>query len=96
MKKKFNTSKVDIDSTHTTKVGNIFLTVYELSELTRWSKAHIYKLTSSREIPHYKPRGKTIFFKWEEVKKYLEQNRVKPLSEIQREASEYPQHKLRA
>ena len=30
--------------------------------LTGLSKSHLYKLTYTRQIPHYKPNGKQIYF----------------------------------
>lgn len=31
------------------------------------SESHLYRLTSSKQIPHYKPNGKMIFFNRKEV-----------------------------
>lgn len=49
----------------------------------------LYKLTSTQEIPHYKPRGKMLYFKREELDEWSLQNRVKPLSEIDQVASNH-------
>lgn len=40
------------------------------------SESLLYKLTAAREIPHFKPRGKLIYFNKEEVDHWLMQNRV--------------------
>lgn len=38
------------------------------------SESMLYKLTSSKEIPHYKPRGKMVYFAKEELDEWLLQN----------------------
>ena len=65
------------------------LTTDEVVAYTGLSKSHLYKLTSSNEIPFYKPNGKTNFFKREEIEEWLLQNRAKTKSEIDVEASNY-------
>jgi excisionase family DNA binding protein len=59
----------------------------EVSAYTGLSKSYLYKLTSSSSIPHYKPNGKIIFFKTEEIRDWCLQNRVRTISEIDQEAS---------
>jgi len=65
------------------------LTISDLVKLTGWSKHHIYKLTSSGRISHYKPFGKTIFFSREEIENWLLQNKIKSNDEINSEANDY-------
>lgn len=38
------------------------------------SDSMLYKLTANKEIPHYKPRGKMIYFAKEELDEWLLQN----------------------
>lgn len=52
------------------------LDVNDVHLLTGLSKAHIYRLTCDRAIPYYKPNGKQIYFKREDVDAWLQQNRV--------------------
>ena len=40
------------------------------------SESLLYKLTSSKEIPHYKPRGKMLYFDKTELDAWLKQNNV--------------------
>lgn len=54
-------------------------------KLTGFSKGYLYRLTSQREIPHYK-KGKFIFFKRSEVEQWLFAEKVKTREEIEREA----------
>jgi len=49
---------------------------------TGLSKSHLYKLTSGREVPHYKPHGKMIFFRKSDLDKYLLTNRIATEDEI--------------
>ena len=50
------------------------------------SKSHLYKLTSTHQIPHYKPNGKKIFFSRHELCAWITRNPVKTVSEIDQAA----------
>ena len=58
------------------------LTVDDLIDYTGYSQKQIYKLTSTRAIPHYKPNGRKLFFKRNEVDNWINQGRIKPMSEL--------------
>ncbi|MDR2058081.1 MAG: helix-turn-helix domain-containing protein [Dysgonamonadaceae bacterium] len=49
----------------------------EASEFLNLSKSYLYKLTSSGQIPHYKPQGKMLYFEKSELENWLRQNPVK-------------------
>jgi len=53
------------------------------------SRSHLYKLTHTKEIPHYKPRGKQIYFEKRELDQWLLQNRQKTRAEIEQAAIDY-------
>jgi excisionase family DNA binding protein len=53
------------------------------------SHSHLYKLTYSKQIPHYKPRGKQVFFERKELDRWLLQNRQKTKAEIEQAAIDY-------
>ncbi|WP_415376400.1 helix-turn-helix domain-containing protein [Patiriisocius sp. Uisw_017] len=53
-----------------------FLSVEELAEYLGLSKSAVYKITSKKEIPHYNPGGKKIYFKRTEVNTWIESSRV--------------------
>lgn len=53
------------------------------------SHSHMYKLTSNGFIPFYKPNGKKLYFKREELETWLLRNRSASQDEIQQEASDY-------
>lgn len=55
------------------KQENEFLTSKEAADFLLISKSTLYKLTSSKEIKFYKPKGK-IFFKKEDLINYITQN----------------------
>jgi len=59
------------------------------------SKSKMYKHTSSNNIPYYKPGGKLIFFKKEELDTWLLRNRQSSMDELQREATKYSLTKRR-
>lgn len=51
------------------------------------SPSHMYKLTSSRKIPHYSPMGKLIYFKRTELDEWVLKKRRSSQEEINIEAS---------
>lgn len=55
------------------------LTIEDVSKLTGYKKSTIYKLTHERKIPFHKPAhgGRKIFFKREEIERWLASNRIK-------------------
>lgn len=53
----------------------------EAIELLGISKSTLYKLTHKKEIPYYKPNGKLIFFKREELMAWVFSTRVSSVRE---------------
>lgn len=66
----------------------------EVAEYTGLKKLYIYRLTSKNEIPHYKPNGKNITFKKEEIDAWLLRNRQATNEEIETEAINYSVNRL--
>ncbi|HEY4874083.1 MAG TPA: helix-turn-helix domain-containing protein [Puia sp.] len=58
---------------------NIF-TVEELSKYSGMSKSTIYKLTFERDIPFYKPGGKLIFFRRNEIDDWILRHQIPPVN----------------
>lgn len=59
--------------------------VWTLSELacyTGFKPSYIYKLMMLRQIPHFKPNGKSCFFRREEIEDWLTSNRVATNDEL--------------
>ncbi|MFB3389491.1 helix-turn-helix transcriptional regulator [Flavobacterium sp. LAR06] len=46
------------------------------------SRSYLYKLTSGKLIPHYKPTGKLIFFRRSELDQWILKNRESSLDEV--------------
>lgn len=65
------------------------LTLDDVAMLTGYSRSHLYKLTSAREIPHYKHNGKQLFFDRAEVEQWLKQGKVSTDAEIEQRAAGY-------
>lgn len=65
------------------------LSFEETVEYTGFSDSYLYKLTSGRRIPHYKPTGRKIFFRREEIDAWLLRNPVKTSEQLDVEASTY-------
>ncbi|MDA9588509.1 helix-turn-helix domain-containing protein [Flavobacteriaceae bacterium] len=62
-----------------------FLTVEEMMKYTGFSQKQIYKLTSTRTIPHYKPSGRKLFFKKDEIDKWINRGRIDTFEELSKE-----------
>lgn len=65
------------------------LTFEEAIVYTGLSKSWLYKLTSQKHIPHYKPSGKLCYFDREELDMWIKQNRVSTTEEIEMQAQSY-------
>jgi excisionase family DNA binding protein len=61
----------------------------EVATYTGLSKSYLYKLTSTGQIAHYKPKGKMLYFNKVDVDLFLKQNRVASSNEIETLATNY-------
>lgn len=59
-----------------------FITFEEASKLLKVSKSFLYKLTHKKQIPHYKPTGKLVYFNKTDLEKFLLSGKVKTNEEI--------------
>lgn len=67
-------------------------TVLNLNEASKYlniSESHLYKLTSTRQIPHFCPQGKKLYFRREELDDWLQRNRQSSSDEIEQRAADY-------
>lgn len=64
------------------------LTLSDTSLLTGLSKSHLYRLTCTHQIPHYK-RAKMLYFDRAEIENWMKQNRVATRQEIEQQAINY-------
>lgn len=53
------------------------------------SPSHLYKLTSQKQIPHFCPQGKKLYFRRDEIDRWLQRNRQASADEIDKEATDY-------
>lgn len=67
------------------------LSINDAAHFTGFSKSHLYKLTHYRKIEHYKPNGKKIFFKREDLEAYLLSGKreVQSTEDLESEAANY-------
>lgn len=52
------------------------ITLMEAAKFTGLSTHTIYRLTSEKKIPHYKPNNGRCFFKKDELEAWLTQNKI--------------------
>lgn len=65
------------------------LTIDEVAKLTGLSVAYLYKLTSQKRIPHYKPNSKLLYFNRLEIEEWMMQGKVLTDDEVERIAQTY-------
>ena len=53
------------------------------------SQSHLYKLTSTKQVPHFCPQGKRLYFKRTELDEWLQRNRKSAADEIDQAATDY-------
>ena len=64
----------------------VFLSLKELAEYTGISLSTVYKYSSSGRIPTYKPFGKQVFVKVEEIARIFEESRSSSNAELESKA----------
>ena len=53
------------------------------------SESHLYKLTSRKQVPHFCPQGKKLYFNRQELDRWLQTNHKNTAEEVDREATDY-------
>lgn len=53
------------------------------------SQSHLYKLTSTKQVPHFCPQGKRLYFKRTKLDDWLQRNRKSAADEIDQAATDY-------
>ncbi len=94
---KFNElKKVDPDNIYK-RIKSIEETLYSTKEVLNMtdvsqyldiSKSLLYKLTCNQEIPHFKPRGKMIFFEKKELIDWIKKNHCGSVCDNEHKSSE--------
>lgn len=65
------------------------LNIEEAADFLDLSVSHLYKLTSTGQIPHYQPGGKRIYFLIEDLLNYIKSGRKQTMNEIELQAINY-------
>ncbi len=78
--KKLNQLEAKIDSLSSTAKER--LTIEEAAEYLKLSKSFIYKATSSKLIPYYKPFGKVIYFEKADLDNWARSGKIQSCTEI--------------
>ncbi len=65
------------------------LTLEEAATYTGLSKSCLYKLTSAKTIPHFKPNGKVVFFNREALEQWMMSNPVATVTDLNDRAQAY-------
>lgn len=65
------------------------LTIDEVSKYMGLKKSTLYRLTMNREIPCYKPTGRTVYFNRRELEEWLQSNRASTGAELNQQATTY-------
>lgn len=66
-------------------------TILDLDEavlFTGFSKGHLYRLTSERQIPHYK-KSRKLYFKKSELEAWMLEDKVQTAEDIESQATTY-------
>ena len=71
----------------TSEPQKTYISLKELAEYTGISLSTIYKYSSSGRIPVYKPFGKQVFVKVEEISQIFEDSRSSSNAELESKAS---------
>ena len=61
----------------------------EACEYLELSQSHLYKLTSSKSVPHFCPQGKKLYFNRQELDEWLQRNKQATTDEIEKQAADY-------
>ncbi len=66
-----------------------FLSTDEAAAFIGVSRSTLYKLTSARQIPHFKPAGKLMYFERAALESWMRANRIASTDELQAAAANY-------
>lgn len=80
--------KLDKILTYSLLAAKNVLTLEDTALLTGLSKSHLYRLTCTHQIPHYK-RAKMLYFDRAEIEAWMKQSRVATRQEIEQQAINY-------
>ena len=82
-----NRGKHNVKENKMTTAEKRVLTIGDVVELTGYTKDYIYKLVWLKEIPHYKPNKKRLYFERGEIENWMLQGRVTTKAEAAQQAA---------
>lgn len=81
--------KIERLLTSQTMLQKEVLNFNEAAEYLELSLSHLYRLTSTKQIPHFCPQGKKLYFNRQELDAWLQRNRQTTSEEIEKMATDY-------
>lgn len=81
--------RLEVIECNTLLAAKKVLTLEDVSVLTGLSRSHLYKLTCRKDIPHYRPTGKFLYFDRAEVEAWMKRGRVATNDEVEQKAINY-------
>ncbi|MBK8711382.1 MAG: helix-turn-helix domain-containing protein [Niastella sp.] len=81
--------KIERLLTSQTMLQKEVLNFNEAAEYLELSLSHLYRLTSTKQIPHFCPQGKKLYFNRQELDAWLQRNRQTTTEEIEKMATDY-------
>ena len=66
-------------SLHSSQDEKNILNFYEAVEFLGISKSLLYKMTAKMLLPHYKPRGKMVYFDKKELEEWIRKGRIESI-----------------
>ena len=81
--------KIERLLTRQTMLQKEVLNFNEAAEYLELSLSHLYRLTSTKQIPHFCPQGKKLYFNRQELDAWLQRNRQTTTEEIEKMATDY-------
>lgn len=81
--------KIERLLTSQTMLQKEVLNFNEAAEYLELSLSHLYSLTSTKQIPHFCPQGKKLYFNRQELDAWLQRNRQTTTEEIEKMATDY-------
>jgi excisionase family DNA binding protein len=81
--------KIERLLTSQTMLQKEVLNFNEAAEYLELSLSHLYRLTSTKQIPHFCPQGKKLYFNRLELDAWLQRNRQTTTEEIEKMATDY-------
>ncbi len=82
-------SNIEQMLTEQTLLKKDVLNFNETCQYLNVSQSHLYKLTSTKQVPHFCPQGKKLYFKRTELDIWLQRNRQSSAEDIETQAANY-------